>query len=737
MSCRFMQLFQLDLINSLIQELSCKSSIIAKLDVPDIPPPLQAFLSNQLIAWVVAIIAILLIILSNLNNLLKNLGEIINSFQKICNQISRRLNPLEIRQSLLQRLRAEFNKKKVDTLYKVQKIPLDFVEQPQQVGRPQLSLKSENKTQLQTPSPKNWILQIFSPFREKIIESERSVSSIYHQEDILGKLLILGNPGFGKTTELLNLAIELLDEALKDEKSPIPVIFELPEWKATKSISQWIVSQLKTIYQIKQSTSQKWLDYHQIIPLFDGLDEIALSKGLSNQIECIEAINAFLQETAYPYLVVCCRNEEYEEGKYILKELNGAICLKPLTQKKIKQYLHQINQSNLWDEIQRENSLKELVETPLFLSFFITSYDKGNRSIKSQSDLIESYLNHKINKHNFSNKISPEKARKYLNWLANKMEKDGAKEFLIENINVNYLESEKQKNQYRTISVLIHFAIYLLSVGISFIFFWKAFFSSLGALLFFQLVIVVFGLYLILKIERKNEAIQVEKFAWSWENIEKNNLLWFINIIFYEILFMSDFGGLKNPECMSHLFLSNISNILAKQPLYDPLLLSCSVPGFNFPFLLVHFLVLSPFLGFLIGFKPVEIVQKSIPNQGIKLSIQNALIYGLLAGLMCGLLGGPLVARFAGLLAGIAWGVIIGLCCGLIGGLSHGGYKAIQHVALRVVLYLNQCLPWDYATFLEQADKMKILQQVGGRYRFIHGLLRTHLAQPEQEIKSS
>ncbi len=728
-----MQLFQLDLIDSLIQELSFHPSTISKVAALNIPTLLQDFLSNPLTIGIGAgVIATLTAILKNLSSWLKNLDEGTDSIQKIWTRISRGLNSSEIRQALLKRLRVEFNKKKVDTLYEVQKIPLDFVEQPEKVGRPQLSLKSEKKTQLQTPSPKNWILQIFSPFREKIIESERSISSIYHQEDILGKLLILGNPGYGKTTELLNLAIELLDGALKDEKFPMPIIFELSEWKANKSISQWIVSQLSTIYKIKASTSQKWLDHHQIIPLFDGLDEIDLSKGLSKQIECIEAINVFLKETSYPYLVVCCRNEEYEESKHILKELNGAICLKPLVEKDVKLYLSNINQSTLWKAIQKEGSLRELVRIPLFLSMFITSYDKSNRRIKSQNDLLESYLDCKI-KSSLSNKISPKECRKYLIWLAKKMERDSVKEFLIENIKVDHLENE-QKNQYRIILFTIYLVVYFLSVGIWFVFFWKFFYASLGSYLLLPLVTVVFGLYLVVKLGRENEPIQVERFSWSLVNIERKKFLIFIFIIlFYDVYILSGFG-VPIPGCMSRLLLLKI---LAKQPFYDPFFISCSMPGFGFSFLLVHFLIVSSFYGFLSGFKPVEIEKKSIPNQGIKLSFQNALIYALAAGLMCGIFGGPFAALFAGLSGGIAWGIVIGLCCGLIVGLYYGGYKVIQHVALRVVLYLNQCLPWNYAAFLEQAARMKILQQVGGRYRFIHGLLRTHLAQPEQEIKSS
>ncbi|WP_404791112.1 NACHT domain-containing protein [Altericista sp. CCNU0014] len=460
-----------NLISSSIQVLNHHFPIITETPTPDIPVFLQNFLSIPLIAGSIGISVALFHFLKSIGSLFKTLDESSDSIQRLLIRITRRLNLSEIRQDLLQRLRVDFNKRKVDTLYDLYKIPSDFVDQPQQVGRPQLSLKSENNPQVETPSLKNWILQIFSPFFEKTIESERSVSSIYHQEDIQGKLLILGNPGYGKTTELLNLAIELLDEALKDKKSPIPIIFELSEWKTSQSIDQWMVFQLKTKYGIKQSISKSWLDHHQIIPLFDGLDEIVLSKGLSKQIECIAAINAFFQETDYPYLVVCCRQEEYKEGNHLLNKLNGAICLKPLEQEKIKQYLYKIKQSTLWDKIQRENSLNELVKTPLFLSFLVTLYDTSNRSIKSESDLIKSYVDHKINNHNFRNKTSPEKAYKYLNWLAVKMENDDVKEFLIENIKMNYLEDNNQKNQYKIISVLICFAIYFLSVGGLFIFF--------------------------------------------------------------------------------------------------------------------------------------------------------------------------------------------------------------------------------------------------------------------------
>ena len=49
--------------------------------------------------------------------------------------------------------------------------------------------------------------------------------------DIQGKLLILGEPGAGKTTELLSLTQDLIERAIENENATIPIIFELSSWK--------------------------------------------------------------------------------------------------------------------------------------------------------------------------------------------------------------------------------------------------------------------------------------------------------------------------------------------------------------------------------------------------------------------------------------------------------------------------------------------------------------------------
>jgi hypothetical protein len=65
----------------------------------------------------------------------------------------------------------------------------------------------------------------------------------------------------------------------------------------------------------------------------------------------------------------------------------------------------------------------------------------------------------------------------------------------------------------------------------------------------------------------------------------------------------------------------------------------------------------------------------------------------------------------------------------LIIGLIIGLDAVIQHISLRLVLYRNGYIPWNYAKFLDHAAKHRFIQRVGGRYRFMHDLLRKHFAQ--------
>lgn len=124
--------------------------------------------------------------------------------------------------------------------------------------------------------------------------------------------------------------------------------------------------------------------------------------------------------------------------------------------------------------------------------------------------------------------------------------------------------------------------------------------------------------------------------------------------------------------------------------------------------------------------------QRITPNQGMWQSLRNVFSFALIG-----------ILSFSLISIGIRW--LLSLIFSLIGlrttpittwlvlalvlGLSVGlypGLACIQHLSLRVVLWKLNYIPRNYALFLKYATKRKFLQEVGGRYQFIHPLLQKH-----------
>ncbi|BAY41480.1 hypothetical protein NIES2111_58760 (plasmid) [Nostoc sp. NIES-2111] len=155
-------------------------------------------------------------------------------------------------------------------------------------------------------------------------------------------------------------------------------------------------------------------------------------------------------------------------------------------------------------------------------------------------------------------------------------------------------------------------------------------------------------------------------------------------------------------------------------------------------------LILGLFFGLTLGFLLIVDIknQKGIESiQTIKLSkiVRKNLIYGVISGLifrlvlwlMVGLSLGMIFGRISGLSSGLIFGLIMGLVNGFNYVLISVGKVFIQHFSLRLILYFNGYIPWNYARFLDYCTERMLLQRVGGRYRFIHKLLQDHFAQME------
>ncbi|MEN3615836.1 NACHT domain-containing protein [Plantactinospora sp. ZYX-F-223] len=83
-----------------------------------------------------------------------------------------------------------------------------------------------------------------------------------------GRVVILGEPGAGKTSLLLREALRLLQARIPED--PVPVLLRLPTWNPDEqTLEQWITSQLATEYGCRSPITTG-----QLLPLLDGLDEM-------------------------------------------------------------------------------------------------------------------------------------------------------------------------------------------------------------------------------------------------------------------------------------------------------------------------------------------------------------------------------------------------------------------------------------------------------------------------------
>ncbi|NER83174.1 MAG: hypothetical protein F6K42_27200, partial [Leptolyngbya sp. SIO1D8] len=360
----------------------------------------------------------------------------------------------QIRIKLLRRLKNDINLRLETSLHKLVKIDLQMEEQRQRVGQhPQLELVPEDSLE-SAHSPVNRVFRPLGvPEASETLEPAQRLLTVLERSDVQGKLLILGEPGSGKTTELVALAYDLLTQGEQDEREPIPIIFELSAWKVGTSIEQWLIEQIQAIYKVPPKISRQWLKDEWVIPLLDGLDEL----GLENQRKCVIAINEFLDGQAYPYSVVCCRREEYEQGQIDLHELNGALYIQPLTPAQMQDYLRDLNRFSLWQNIEDSPELLELSRQPLFLTMLVVAYQ--GRPIGNEAELFNAYIEKQLSDPRFQGAYPPQKAPSqpktlhYLNWLAQQMEKAGKTEYLIEEMQPSWLSP-------------VHQGLYGLSVGL-------------------------------------------------------------------------------------------------------------------------------------------------------------------------------------------------------------------------------------------------------------------------------
>jgi transcriptional regulator with XRE-family HTH domain/DNA polymerase III delta prime subunit len=264
------------------------------------------------------------------------------------------------------------------------------------------------------------------------------------------ELLIVGEPGTGKSTLLLDLAQRLVLQAEQDETNPLPVILPLSSWAVKRlPLQDWIVEKLRELYGVPHKVSTQWVREEAILPLLDGLDEMEESARPA----CIAAINTYRSSHLLP-LVVCGRKAEYEAAaSHESLTLQSAVVVQPLTPTQVESYLVQAGEklAPLHCALKEDPSLQALVTTPLMLNVLVLTYQgkKVDHLPKIRTQLQHqawtNYVARMVERRGEARRYSHSQIISYLCWLARQMKAHNRTVFYLEHQQPSWLDAREQR----------------------------------------------------------------------------------------------------------------------------------------------------------------------------------------------------------------------------------------------------------------------------------------------------
>jgi hypothetical protein len=550
------------------------------------------------------------------------------------------------------------------------------------------------------------------------LTTTRHLIEAFQQPQMKSRLLILGDAGSGKTTLLMHLVEAALQ---RSPDSPIPVALNLCSWNPQYlSFEQWLVIELKAKYGLRSDVGQYWLETRQFLLFLDGLDELPAEL----QGKCLQAINQFQHLFQPPGLVVCAQPELDPPPL----QVKGVIVLQALTTEQVRLHLETIAASSQevqpisWQTLQKDPQLLQLARSPLMLQF-IPHLDPVHY-ITSADDLLALYIKKKLGRDNPYSKSphnqepQPSQTLRWLSWLAKSLQQRGQNEFLIERMQPSLLPSRGQRSGHRVgvgllaaglVSAIAALTDQISDLGITSPLFWG---FIAGAIALFP-----------------DQINLVETVSWSRQQARRG-------------LVIGALLGAIASLCLGVFLVAICAVIFLIDPIYTRTIQETLVSG---GILGIVIILATGIMGALLtGLLGSAIERRSFPNQGIWRSAKNTLIFAL-TGFIIGSCVTGIFSGVVNLFSDIINPLIhipsmfrilyyppvmlkTGLMIGAISGLT-AGVACLQHFVLRVMLWYNGSIPWNYARFLKHVAQRQLMEQMGGRYRFPHSVLRNYLAQ--------
>ena len=591
-------------------------------------------------------------------------------------------------------------------------------------------------------------------------------------------LLILGAPGAGKTTTLLDLAQLLLDRAAADLSAPVPVVFNLSSWSERQpSLDDWLVEELNAKYLIPHKIGRTWIDTDQLLLLLDGLDEMRQDA----QAACGAAINQFRRDHGLTPIAVCCRAEEYK----LLPEplaLNNALLLQPLGDEQVSDYIRAggAGLNAVADLLTEDGDLRALMHSPLMLNIAALAYRDATpddlAQLQSSSDrrnhIFAAYVQQMFRRrgnHAGRGHVTPAETTHHLSWLARSLTSHGQAVFLLEQLQPDWLRAGGQRWFYAILSRatlgLVMGLIFL--VGFAELALRTMNGGVIAACLLLGLIVgAAVGVFTAVGFERQVRAGPGANVSQprGWRLLVWLAALGLFTFALAMLLFQAVGASFEQASSAGYgnalafvLFFGldsrRVNRLRDIHPVETltwswPAGLRGSIPGLVLGaaaglldqyvtgsnaqssvvvmFAAVGGLITGLIGGLRSGVIPVHVA----PNQGMRLSLRTSLLVGSIFAVVAAVVMAVVfrLASGAELLESAAVALQVGIALGGAAWLGFGGIALINHATLRLLLQREGSIPRHYPRFLDACVDLIFLRRVGGGYIFVHPLLQGYFA---------
>jgi hypothetical protein len=493
----------------------------------------------------------------------------------------------------------------------------------------------------------------------------------------------------------------------------------------------------------------------------------------SQRAACVAAINTFCKEYGSEGIVVCSRIADYQAIGSKLA-LSAAVQVQPLDDAQITRYLDWAGEplAGVKAVLAQDAELRTLARSPLMMNILGLTYQGqrpeeliGLEVAMQHQTLFGSYIDRMFDRpaRNDFKHYTREQTIRWLYWLACGMSRGNQTVFAMESVQPFYLVTPNQKRFYAIGAGFL--GGILLTI-----------FSSLAGGMFSGLILSLFGHFndglanglqggllgglsggvgagLILAINQMNTP-KTDRQRWITltsiiitlvDCIAVGLIMGFIVLQSIKSVPSALFAGFSTSFATGLLII-----VLALQHQITPteaitwssahvrrslkysvpigillgLALGVSINQWRGGIILG--IVGGLFIGIGSGLQGNAVSVKRYPNEGTLRSLAHASIAWLLGGIVFGLIAVPSIALNGQFRQSLSLGSFFGSFVGILFGLYYGGMAVIQHYALRLVLALNNLLPFRCTPFLNYAVDRIFLRKVGGSYIFVHRLLLEH-----------